>query len=211
MRPVMAKALIINAFALTGRFCYFQSVHPRRCLGLCAYWAFSPYNWLLNTLLLQIAFFLYFRLLTLPSWAVSIYIRIAIICTTACAGYGGGAIPSYIYTTSLLLKLLTLPILSSVLYISVKPIVYGRLRAFLSVLFCLLSNLWCGFPFIRCNFAPEPKTYPFQIFKRIIDKGKVKREESPWGKVKSEESPRRKGKREKWKVENKNPFALNKY
>ncbi len=27
------------------------------------------------------------------------------------------------------------------LYISAKPFVYGRLQAFLSVLFCLLSNL----------------------------------------------------------------------
>ena len=164
--PCKGKSVNYQCFCPCRAFCYFQSVHPRCCLGLCAYWAFSPYNWLLNTLLLQIAFFLYFRLLTLPSWAVSIYIRIAIICTTACAGYGGGAIPSYIYTTSLLLKLLTLPILSFVIYISAKPFVYGRLRAFLSVLFCLLSNLWCGFPFIRCNFATEPKTYPFQIFKR---------------------------------------------
>ena len=48
MRPVRAKALIINAFALAGRFASFQSVHPRRCLGLCACWAFSPYNWVLT-------------------------------------------------------------------------------------------------------------------------------------------------------------------
>ncbi|MDY4644052.1 hypothetical protein [Prevotella sp.] len=42
MRPARAKALIINAFALAGRFAVFQSVHARRCLGLCAFWAFSP-------------------------------------------------------------------------------------------------------------------------------------------------------------------------
>ena len=166
MRPVRAKALIINAFAPTGRIAIFNPYTQGAALGYVLIGLSARIIDLWHALLLQIAFFLYFRLLTLPSWAVSIYIRIAIICTTACAGYGGGAILSYIYTTSLLLKLLTLPILSSVLYISVKPFVYGRLRAFLSVLFCHLSNLWCGFPFICCNFATEPKTYPFQIFKR---------------------------------------------
>ena len=33
-RPVRAKALIINAFALTGRLDYYLSVHPGRCPGL---------------------------------------------------------------------------------------------------------------------------------------------------------------------------------
>ncbi len=41
VRPVMAKALIINAFALTGRIAY-NIVYPGRCPGLCAIWAFSP-------------------------------------------------------------------------------------------------------------------------------------------------------------------------
>ncbi|WP_337569852.1 hypothetical protein, partial [Hallella sp.] len=40
-----AKALIINAFALAGRVCLYQSVNPGcrfACPGLCAHWAFSP-------------------------------------------------------------------------------------------------------------------------------------------------------------------------
>ncbi|MDY3967492.1 MAG: hypothetical protein SO028_03685 [Prevotella sp.] len=42
MRPVRAKALIINAFALTWRFAIFNPY--TQGTGLCAYWAFSPYN-----------------------------------------------------------------------------------------------------------------------------------------------------------------------
>ena len=56
MRPVRAKALIINAFALTGRFAIFNPY--TRCLGLCAYWAFSPYNWVLMYHLYDNYFFL---------------------------------------------------------------------------------------------------------------------------------------------------------
>ena len=107
MRPVRAKALIINAFALTGRIAIFNPYTQGAALGYVLIGLSARIIDLWHALLLQIAFFLYFRLLTLPSWAISIYIRIAIICTTACAGYGGDAIPSYIYTTSLLLKLLT--------------------------------------------------------------------------------------------------------
>ena len=41
-RPVRAKALIMNAFALTGRIIII-SVYPGRCPGLGAIWAFSPH------------------------------------------------------------------------------------------------------------------------------------------------------------------------
>ena len=41
MRPVRAKAFIINASALTGRFAL-DVLHPGRCPGLGAIWAFSP-------------------------------------------------------------------------------------------------------------------------------------------------------------------------
>ena len=37
----MAKALIMNAFALTGRIIYNVRL-PRACPGLSAIWAFSP-------------------------------------------------------------------------------------------------------------------------------------------------------------------------
>ena len=40
-RPVRAEALIMNAFALTGRIIII-SVYPGRCPGLGAIWAFSP-------------------------------------------------------------------------------------------------------------------------------------------------------------------------
>ena len=39
MRPVRAKALIINAFALAGRFAIFTPYTQGECLGLCAFWA----------------------------------------------------------------------------------------------------------------------------------------------------------------------------
>ena len=40
MRPARAKALIINAFALAGRFVF---INPHtQGVGLCAYWVFSP-------------------------------------------------------------------------------------------------------------------------------------------------------------------------
>ena len=41
-RPVRAEALIMNAFALTGRIIII-SVYPGRCPGLGAIWAFSPH------------------------------------------------------------------------------------------------------------------------------------------------------------------------
>ena len=31
-----------ECFCPSRAFCCFQSVHPRRCPGLCAFWAFSP-------------------------------------------------------------------------------------------------------------------------------------------------------------------------
>ena len=42
MRPVRAKALIINAFALAGRLAFINPYTQGGCPGLCAYWAFSP-------------------------------------------------------------------------------------------------------------------------------------------------------------------------
>ena len=76
MRPVRAKALIINAFAPTGRFAIFQSVHPGRCPGLWAYWAFSP------------------RCLTFaPLSSKSIHCLLLMLFD--CSGYGEDAITSY--------------------------------------------------------------------------------------------------------------------
>ena len=143
MRPVGAKALITNAFAPTGRFAIFNPYTQGAALGYVLIGLSARIIDLWHALLLQIAFFLYFRLLTLPSWAVSIYIRIAIICTTACAGYGGDAIPSYIYTTSLLLKLLTLPLLS--LHFSLLSFTFRSNPLFMGVCarFCLFCFAIC--------------------------------------------------------------------
>ena len=41
-RPVRAKALFINAFALAGRLAFINPYTQGGCPGLCAYWAFSP-------------------------------------------------------------------------------------------------------------------------------------------------------------------------
>ena len=43
MRPVRAKALIINAFALTGRFAIFNPYTQGVALGYGRLWAFSPH------------------------------------------------------------------------------------------------------------------------------------------------------------------------
>ena len=40
--PCKGKSVNYQCFCPCRAFCYFQSVHPRRCLGLCAFWAFSP-------------------------------------------------------------------------------------------------------------------------------------------------------------------------
>ena len=49
--PCKGKSVNYQCFCPCRAFCFYQSVHPRRCLGLWAYWAFSPYNRLLHTLL----------------------------------------------------------------------------------------------------------------------------------------------------------------
>ena len=41
-RPVKAKALIINAFALTGRFGYYLSIHPGRMPWTMSLLGFQP-------------------------------------------------------------------------------------------------------------------------------------------------------------------------
>ena len=41
-RPARAKALIINAFALTGRLGYYLSVHPGRMLWAMSLLGFQP-------------------------------------------------------------------------------------------------------------------------------------------------------------------------
>ena len=176
MRPVRAKALIINAFALAGRFAIFNPYTQGAALGYVLIGLSARIIDFWHALLLQIAFFLYFRLLTLPSWAVSIYIRIAIICTTACAGYGGDAIPSYIYTTSLLLKLLTLPLLSlhfSLLSFTFRsnPLFMGVCRRF--CLFCFAICPICNAVFLLSVVILQPNRKPIR-FKSSRDK--VKRE-----------------------------------
>ena len=40
--PCKGKSVNYQCFCPCRAFCYFQSVHPRRCLGLCAFGAFSP-------------------------------------------------------------------------------------------------------------------------------------------------------------------------
>ena len=40
--PCKGKSVDYQCFCPCRAFCYFQSVHPRRCLGLCAFGAFSP-------------------------------------------------------------------------------------------------------------------------------------------------------------------------
>ena len=40
--PCRGKSVNYQCFCPCRAFCYFQSVHPRCCLGLCAFWAFSP-------------------------------------------------------------------------------------------------------------------------------------------------------------------------
>ena len=40
--PCKGKSVNYQCFCPCRAFCYFLSVHPRRFLGLCAYWAFSP-------------------------------------------------------------------------------------------------------------------------------------------------------------------------
>ena len=51
-RPVRAEALIMNAFALTGRIIII-SVYPGRCPGLGAGWAFSPHYFIVCTKCLE--------------------------------------------------------------------------------------------------------------------------------------------------------------
>ena len=46
--PCKGKSVNYQCFCPCRAFCFYQSVHPGRCHGLWAYWAFSPYNWLLN-------------------------------------------------------------------------------------------------------------------------------------------------------------------
>ena len=41
--PCKGKSVYYQCFCPCRAFCYFQSVHPRRCLGLCAFGAFSPF------------------------------------------------------------------------------------------------------------------------------------------------------------------------
>ena len=41
--PCKGKSVNYQCFCPCRAFCYFQSVHPRRCLGLCAFGAFSPF------------------------------------------------------------------------------------------------------------------------------------------------------------------------
>ena len=40
--PCKGKSVNYQCFCPCRAFCYFQSVHPRRCLGLCAFGAFCP-------------------------------------------------------------------------------------------------------------------------------------------------------------------------
>ena len=40
--PCKGKSVNYQCFCPCRAFCCFQSVHPRRCLGLCAFGAFSP-------------------------------------------------------------------------------------------------------------------------------------------------------------------------
>ena len=40
--PCRGKSVNYQCFCPCRAFCCFQSVHPRCCLGLCAFWAFSP-------------------------------------------------------------------------------------------------------------------------------------------------------------------------
>ena len=40
--PCKGKSVNYQCFCPCRAFCYFQFVHPRRCLGLCAFGAFSP-------------------------------------------------------------------------------------------------------------------------------------------------------------------------
>ena len=40
--PCKGKSVNYQCFCPCRAFCCFQSVHPRRCPGLCAFWAFSP-------------------------------------------------------------------------------------------------------------------------------------------------------------------------
>ena len=181
MRPVRAKALIINAFAPTGRIAIFNPYTQGAALGYVLIGLSARIIDLWHALLLQIAFFLYFRLLTLPSWAISIYIRIAIICTTACAGYGGDAIPSYIYTTSLLLKLLTLPLLSlhfSLLSFTFRsnPLFMGVCRRF--CLFCFAICPICDAVFLLSVVILQPNRKPIR-FKSSIERIKIKNHNLP--------------------------------
>ena len=44
---LQGQKLNYQCFCPYRAFCFYQSVHPGRCPGLWAYWAFSPYNWLL--------------------------------------------------------------------------------------------------------------------------------------------------------------------
>ena len=181
MHPVGAKALIINAFAPTGRIAIFNPYTQGAALGYVLIGLSARIIDLWHALLLQIAFFLYFRLLTLPSWAISIYIRIAIICTTACAGYGGDAIPSYIYTTSLLLKLLTLPLLSlhfSLLFFTFQsnPLFMGVCERF--CLFCFAICPICDAVFLLSVVILQPNRKPIR-FKSSIERIKIKNHNLP--------------------------------
>ena len=40
--PCRGKSVNYQCFCSYRAFRFYQSVHPRRCLGLCAFWAFSP-------------------------------------------------------------------------------------------------------------------------------------------------------------------------
>ena len=40
--PCKGKSVNYQCFCPCRAFCCFQSVHPRHCPGLCAFWAFSP-------------------------------------------------------------------------------------------------------------------------------------------------------------------------
>ena len=79
--PCKGKSVNYQCFCPCRAFCYFQSVHPRRCLGLCAFWAFS---------LLCLTF-------DIPPKQAAVLRTNKKNVSSICSGYGEDAIASYLF------------------------------------------------------------------------------------------------------------------
>ena len=93
MRPVRAKALIVNAFALAGRFAIFNPYTRGAALGYVLLGLSARFVWLLTHPPAQ---------LTIKGSRFYQPEQLLLFVLVGCSGYGEDAITSYIYSFQLL-------------------------------------------------------------------------------------------------------------